>query len=183
MLYRRFLLLLALAASISACAAGGDPTVTPQPTATPLQAEPPEEISARMARCSELRAGMEQVLKVETRPTEAEIPDPASGAMLQGCQVEATGNGREFSNFNTVAQGLDAMFRQSGWVEDPRFLAGGPTGTMSTYRKDAGFCQALVEWKPAESVRCPADQPISACNIAPEQQLYTIRISCAQAGG
>jgi hypothetical protein len=178
MTYRGLFLLLALAATISACAGAPDPTAS-QPGAT-LEAQAPAPTSARLVLCSELRAGMEQVLHVETRPSPAAVADPASGAMLQGCQVEATGNGREFSDFATVAQDLGAMFMRGGWTEDPRFIAGGPTGTMSTYRKGAGFCQALVEWQPAPSVRCPADQPIGACNIAPEQQLYTIRLSCAQ---
>jgi len=36
-----------------------------------------------------------------------------------------------------------------------------------------------VEWLPSPDANCPTDQPISACDLKPEQKLYTIQIQTA----
>jgi hypothetical protein len=36
-----------------------------------------------------------------------------------------------------------------------------------------------AQWAPSPDAKCPADQPISACNLTPEQKLYTITIQVA----
>jgi hypothetical protein len=50
----------------------------------------------------------------------------------------------------------------------------------------AGFRQGnrlyllQVGWEPSEDANCPSDQPISACDLEPQQHLYTIVLNCAQ---
>jgi hypothetical protein len=79
-----------------------------------------------------------------------------------------------------VAQDLKGMLNSRGWQEEISYAADGPTGTASGFRKGDGLCLLNVGWKPTEDAHCPTDQPISACELAPEQQLYTIVLNCAQ---
>jgi hypothetical protein len=72
------------------------------------------------------------------------------------------------------------MILPRGWVEDFRCMAGGPTGEGYGFRQANKLCQASVSWEPSEDADCPADQPISACELSPEQQLYTVHLNCAQ---
>jgi hypothetical protein len=70
------------------------------------------------------------------------------------------------------------MLAEQGWTEDPQLAADGPTGTAAGYRKEDQICLAAASWVPDPSANCPADQPISACALTPEQQLYTITLNC-----
>jgi hypothetical protein len=42
-----------------------------------------------------------------------------------------------------------------------------------------GLMLITVGWEPSPEVQCPEDQPISACDLKPEQQLYTVQIQTA----
>jgi hypothetical protein len=77
-----------------------------------------------------------------------------------------------------VNKALGTMLTEEGWTEDPMLAAGGPTGIGSGYRKDNQLCLTSAMWQPDASADCPSDQPISACAVKPEQQLYTITLNC-----
>jgi len=56
--------------------------------------------------------------------------------------------------------------------------AGGPTGSGRGYRKGEQICLAAAMWQPEPAANCPQDQTISACQVKPEQQNYTVTLNC-----
>jgi hypothetical protein len=104
--------------------------------------------------------------------------DPLSGETGLGCTLTATGTGGDFSDPTKVITDLVSAF--IGWTERPAYQAGGPTGAATAMTRDRGLMLIRAEWMPAPEVQCPSDQPISACDIKPEQKLYTIQIQAAQ---
>ena len=132
------------------------------------------------AACSDLANTMAKTLGVEVATAEAPFLDYIGGKTGTVCQATATGTGLDFENFGKVAQNLKGMLEAQGWQEEISYAADGPTGTASGFRKENGLCLLNVGWEPSEDADCPTDQPISACELAPEQQLYTIVLNCAQ---
>ena len=126
---------------------------------------------------------MAQTLDVGVTVGEAPFTDPATGATGTDCQVTATGTGEQFRNPQVVVSRLGSMLERQGWKNDPMLVADGPTGTASGFRKEDQMCLAGARWQPDASANCPADQPISACQVTPEQQLYTVTLDCAQSTG
>jgi dipeptidase D len=114
--------------------------------------------------------------------TEERLDDPVTGATGTGCQATITGTGVQFESPWAVVGALGAMLAEQGWTADPMFVADGPTGTAAGYRKGDQICLAAAMWQPDESANCPGDQPISACEVTPEQQNYTVTLSCGVAG-
>ncbi len=112
--------------------------------------------------------------------TEEPLSDLVSGASGVGCQATITGTGADFASPMAVVGTLGGMLQEQGWTEDQMFLADGPTGTATGFRKDGQLCLVAADWSPAESANCPADQPISTCAVTPEQQLYTVTLNCGQ---
>jgi putative hemolysin len=108
----------------------------------------------------------------------APLSDPVNGKSGTGCQSLATGTGAQYQSPDAVNKALGTMLTEEGWTEDPMLAAGGPTGIGSGYRKDDQLCLTSALWQPDASANCPSDQPISACNVKPEQQLYTITLNC-----
>ena len=56
--------------------------------------------------------------------------------------------------------------------------AGGPNAIDEGYRKGDQICWAGAGWQPDASANCPKDQPVSACQVTPAQQNYTITLNC-----
>ncbi len=110
--------------------------------------------------------------------TQSEVPlnDLVTGKSGTGCQAMVTGTGAKFAGPNGTLKLLAAMMADEGWTEDIKLQAGGPTGIGTGYRKGNQLCLVGVIWLPDASANCPKDQPISACNVKPEQQNYTITL-------
>ena len=113
-------------------------------------------------------------------PTQSEEPldDFANNASGTGCQATITGTGVQFESPAAVVDELGNMLEEQGWTQDPQLVADGPTGTSAGYRKGDQICWAGAQWEPDESANCPQDQPVSACQVTPEQQLYTVTLNC-----
>ncbi len=140
------------------------------PAATPAatsDAMPIESVDA--AQCAALQAALSEQLGHELTKQE--------GA---ACTLVATGTGEDFGSFVDVAQTIRAVFTAAGWTEDEAAMADGPTGTATRYFMETTVAAVSVGWQPADEANCPTDQPISACDIAPGQQNFTISIELVQ---
>jgi len=100
------------------------------------------------------------------------------GNVGTACQVHGAGNGLDFSNFMDTANALDSVFVSLGWTVANG--ADGPTGTAREYSSGNQTAIVSVTWEPSSDANCPNDQPIGACNLTPEQQLYTLTVAFAQ---
>lgn len=174
---RQFLLIAGLVSVLAACrpvqapAAGGTPVATAtapaEETAATPDAMPIESVDA--AQCEALQAALSEQLGHELTRQE--------GA---ACTLVATGTGEDFGSFVDVAQTIRDVFTTEGWTEDVAALADGPTGTATSYFKGTTVAAVSVSWTPSDEANCPTDQPISACDIAPSQQNFTISIELVQ---
>jgi len=113
--------------------------------------------------------------------TEEPLDDPVTGATGTGCQATITGTGVQFESPAAAVSVLASMLEEQGWTADPMLVADGPSGTAVGYRKGDQICLAAAMWQPDESANCPDDQPISACELTPEQQNYTVTLNCGVA--
>ena len=174
---RQFLAASFLIVALAACAPIQAPATTEAPATTvPATAEPaatasdvtPNAIpieSVDSATCDAIQAAIQSKLNHEfTKQADA------------ACTLTATGTGEDFGNFVDVAQSIREVLVAEGWTEDESTLADGPTGTASSYFKATTVAAVNVNWEPAEEANCPTDQPISACDVEPSQQNFTITI-------
>jgi putative hemolysin len=136
---------------------------------------------APTAACEEARATAEETFGVAALATVAEFKNPITDESGPACQVTLTGDGTNFENPFSVAESLKAALQGKGWTEDTMYVADGPTGTAFGMRKDTTLCVTAVMWEPSPDADCPEDQPITECDLAPEQMLYTITLNCIEA--
>ncbi len=153
----------------------GSPTAEANPTSElsssfqPLDAE----------TCSELADTLASATGVDVTTDDAPFEDYVSNESGRGCQATAGGTGQDFASPSAVATDVGAAMTAQGWTEDPQYAAGGPTGMSAAYRQDDDLCILQVNWEPSPDANCPDDQPIAACELTPEQQLYTVDLNCA----
>jgi len=153
-------------------------TATSVPTAT---AKAPSDIwPLGSDECTNLADAMSQTLGIPGETTEAPFEDHVSQRTGTGCQTTITGTGLDFEDVQAVGNALRRMIQAQGWYEDFRHGGGGPTGELTGFRQANKLCRLIVGWEPSEDANCPSDQPISACELSPEQKLYTISLNCVQ---
>jgi putative hemolysin len=148
------------------------PGAAPAPAGTTIQ-------PLTMEVCNGQAQAMSHALD-DLVPTQSEAPleDFITGAKGTGCQATITGSGAQFESPDAVVKSLGSLLAEQGWTEDVMLASGGPTGAGAGYRKGEQLCYASAMWKPDDSANCPQDQPISACQVTPEQQIYTVTLTC-----
>lgn len=165
------------AATLTPVIPPAEPTETEAPAET-ASVDPYEPVSADV--CQMLQGEAAEALGVEVS---LENPAPFEDALAaesgQGCRLNAAGDGNQFSDPQSVLKTLIASVG-IGWNEQMAYQADGPTGTATALSRDMALMLISVNWLPAEGADCPQDQPISACDLTPEQKVYAIQIDIAQ---
>lgn len=150
------------------------PSTAPPTTASELRPLGPED-------CAAVAELMSRTLGIEVTQGETPIHDAASGQTGTGCQATATGTGEDFESPTVVVDEVSQALEAEGWATDPYLLADGPTGMSTGMRSGSNLCLVAAMWDPDPAANCPKDQPIGACDLEPDQQLYTVTIDCARA--
>lgn len=133
--------------------------------------------------CRELAEAARQTLNLpEEAVTSGLAPfvDMLHAAEGTGCQVSIRSTGAEVGGFIEAANSLKGMLEERGWFEDPQYAADGPTGTAFAMREADRLALVEVGWQPAPEANCPPDRPIIECSVAPEQQIFDIRLNIAR---
>jgi hypothetical protein len=184
------LIVLLAAVLLTACNSVNEPVPTQPPATSPQeeslpQEEPPkpEDFSPLSdEECEELGKAIADAVGINGVMTIAPFEEFTTGEFGTGCLTTIKGDGNDFDNFWDVFETLKAVLEDLGWQEDAFIMADGPTGHVGGFRYMAKLCLLHVGWAPSEDADCPDDQPIGACELAPEQKIYTIELNCAEEG-
>ena len=136
--------------------------------------------------CAEMAQALTQAVTKAAKPpadvkvTQSEETLALPGASGPGCRAQATGTGEQFESPDSVVKEITSVLTKDGWTEDMIMASGGPTSVGSGFRKSELIAYAVSGWWKDPSANCPADAPISACDLTPAQKLYTITLDTAQ---
>jgi predicted small lipoprotein YifL len=184
-----WLTVFAALALLAACGPTPAPTAVPTPvppTAVPTAVVVPTSAVAggfqplANTECQALQQAVAAKLGVQANLAEAPFQDYIGGGTGTACLITASGTGVNFPSFGAVATDMQVLLAGQGWTVDLMYAADGPTGTAYGMRKDNRLGLISVMWTPASDANCPQDKPISECQLAPGQQLYTITLRLAQ---
>ena len=136
--------------------------------------------------CAEMAQALTQALtKAAKRPADVKVTQSEEtlalpGASGAGCRAQATGTGEQFKGPDSIMKEITSVLTKDGWTEDMMMASGGPTSVGSGFRKSELIAYAVSGWWKDPSANCPADAPITACDLTPAQKLYTITLDTAQ---
>jgi hypothetical protein len=182
---RQLLVIASLVGMLAACKPIQAPTTTSTPTETVTV---PAEETATTAEATPAATSdaipIESVDTAQCEALQAALSEKLGHELIKqegtACTLVATGTGEDFGNFVDVAQTIREVFEAEGWTEDESAMAESPTGTATSFFKETTVAAVNVGWEPSEEADCPSDQPISACDIQPNQQEFTISIDLVQ---
>ncbi len=124
--------------------------------------------------CQMLQTELMRAFEMRFTLIDAPFTEPITGETGTACTLEANGTGADFGN---IAEAMDKVRGvMLGWDENHLYAADGPTGSGIAFNRDSALVLVTIGWEPSADANCPADQPISACALTPEQQLYSVRL-------
>jgi hypothetical protein len=130
--------------------------------------------------CIDLVVVVQETFTLDAELDRAPFDDYIAHISGDGCQATAVGSGYDFGSLEEASAILGVLLEARGWQEDARYQADGPAATATAYRRENALCLAVISWEPAEGVGCPDNQPLAACELTPDQQVYTAALNCAQ---
>jgi hypothetical protein len=104
-----------------------------------------------------------------------------NGVSGSACVISGSGTGNDFAGGTGAVVGVIGT-TLPGYIQDAMYVASGATGQTSGYRNGNSLAVISVDWQPSPSANCPADQPVSACNVQPADMLYTVSVAMASTG-
>ena len=128
--------------------------------------------------CQMLQEMANQALSVSfSMQANTPFEDFITGETGLGCTLTFKGSAVNLPEQLDISTNLRNGF--PGFSELPAYLASGPSGEAFALTRDSAVLLISAGWQPDPAANCPADQPISACDLKPEQKLYTITIQAA----
>ncbi len=131
-----------------------------------------------LQECQAIQENLMQVFAVRFNLIDTPFADPITRGSGVACTLEANGTGADFGSVAEAMTKVRGVL--AGWQENPSYAADGPTASMTAFFRDNALVVVMVSWEPRADANCPTDQPISACVLAPEQQLYSVRLQAVQ---
>lgn len=128
--------------------------------------------------CQTLQADLTRAFGMRFTLIDTPFTDPITGASGMACTLEANGTGADFGALPEVMTKVRSVL--AGWQENPLYAADSPTASMTAFTRDRALLVAMASWEPRADADCPTDQPISACPLTPEQQLFSMRLQGVQ---
>lgn len=139
------------------------------------------------AECEELAGALAQQLSVSMEiTTTAFYGGPLIAPNSTGCQITTTASNQVFQ----AADGMDILnevervLAARGWSLDWESVFGAEAFSYVTgeFNKDQAQCQLAVQGHASGHVECPEGLSHASCfyELPPEQQEYTIWLTCAQ---
>jgi cytochrome c5 len=134
-------------------------------------------VDASPETCAAMQTMMAETLGTEATWGTGPFVDPRTGQTGTACVITVTGTGVNFpggTDFAAIMAGMQAL----GWTNLVDYSAGGAQTNMAGFEKGDELCVYTEHWQPAPEVTCPENQPIGACEMEPEQRLWTITMEC-----
>ncbi len=133
------------------------------------------------AECSQIADELSMQYGLAAETSQASYTDPITQLTGTSCLIVLEGSAVQFENLANVHTTITQVLNRLTFIEDTALGQGdGPTGFMIGFRQGNKTCRVLAEWVPAEDANCPTDQPITACDLTPEQMLYTLTLNCVE---
>mgnify|MGYP000864444546 CR=1 FL=1 len=128
--------------------------------------------------CAVIKSDVETALGLTLEQSQAPFYDGPNDLGGEGCRLYFEGAGLQFTDsqqvFDTIAAALP------GWEEDAAYQASGSTGVATALVRDQALLLVSILWQPTEDADCPVDEPISSCELTPEQRYFVISLDAAQ---
>ena len=123
------------------------------------------------AECQQFAGQIQAALGFAVSASEGDFTDLTDNSDGRSCHIQGSASGQSYAAPSELAGKIAKVF--ADWRDDPARAADGPDGTEKGLVNGNRIATLQVSWEPGPGVACSDKQPLSACNITPQQKLWT----------
>jgi hypothetical protein len=130
------------------------------------------------ADCQKFAAQLQEAAGFAMKASEDDFTDLADGSEGRSCHISGSASDQAFASPADLVAKISKVF--ADWRDDPNRAAEGPGGAEKGYVSGDRIASVDVSWEPGPGVVCSDKQPLSACNILPQQKLWNAVIDIVE---
>jgi hypothetical protein len=128
--------------------------------------------------CQTFAVQAQNAIGMAAKASEDDFTDLTDNSDGRSCHITASASGQSFATPGDLIARIATVF--PGWTDDPARTADGPDGTEKGYVKGNRVATVDVSWEPGPGANCSDKAPLSACNIQPQQKLWSVTVDIVQ---
>ncbi len=142
----------------------------------PASAAAPRPIPA--AECQTFANQVQAAIGFAAKAEEEEFTDLTDRSEGRSCHISASASNQAFAAPADLMTKLATVF--SGWQDDPARADSGPAEADKGFVQGSRVATVEVSWEPGPGASCSDKQPLSTCNITPQQKLWSVAIDIVE---
>ena len=123
------------------------------------------------AECATFATQVQTAVGFSMKSSEDDFTDLTDGSEGRSCHIQGSASDQTFAAPGDLVAKIAAAF--PGWRAEPARDAEGPGGAEKGYVNGNRIATVQVSWEPGPGATCSDKEPLSACNILPQQKLWT----------
>lgn len=133
------------------------------------------------AECQTFATQVQGAVGFAAKASEDDFTDLTDRSEGRSCHISASASGQTFTAPADLMTKIAALF--PGWQDDPARADTGPAGAEKGFVSGSRIATVDVSWEPGPGASCSDKEPLSACNIQPQQKLWTVTVDIVEKAG
>ncbi|HEV2187125.1 MAG TPA: hypothetical protein VGR70_07940 [Stellaceae bacterium] len=133
------------------------------------------------AECQTFAGQLQGALGFAAKAEEDDFTDLTDRSEGRSCHISASASNQAFGAPAELISKLAPVF--GGWQDDPARAESGPAEADKGFVNGSRIATVEVSWEPGPGASCSDKQPLSACNITPQQKLWNVMVDIVEKGG
>ena len=133
------------------------------------------------AECQTFAGQVQGALGFAAKAEEDDFTDLTDRSEGRSCHISASASNQAFGAPAELVAKLAPVF--GGWQDDPARAESGPAEADKGFVSGSRIATVEVSWEPGPGATCSDKQPLSACNITPQQKLWNVMVDIVEKGG
>jgi len=130
------------------------------------------------AECQTFAGQVQAAVGFAAKASEDDFTDLTDRSEGRSCHISASASGQAFAAPADLMTKIAALF--AGWQDDPARGETGPAGAEKGFVSGSRIATVDVSWEPGPSATCSDKEPLSSCNIQPQQKLWSVTVDIVE---
>jgi hypothetical protein len=132
------------------------------------------------AECQQLAAQVQQATGIRTTASEDDFTDVSDGVDGRSCHIAGNAGGQSFASPAELMVKAASPF--AGYRDEPSRASDGSSASEKGFVNGSRIATVEVHWEPGPGATCSEKEPLSSCNISPQQKMWNVVIDVVEKG-
>jgi hypothetical protein len=130
------------------------------------------------AECQNFAVQVQNAIGMAAKASEDDFTDLTDRSEGRSCHISGSASGQAYAAPSELMAKLAPVF--GAWQDDPARADSGPAEADKGFTNGSRIATVDVSWEPGPGATCSDKQPLSACNITPQQKLWTVTVDIVE---